>query len=203
MGDLHNLFGASKAELWQQLSSEMGATYVPAGFWEGAKVMARHGQWTITLDTHSVSTGRSALIFTRLRAPYVNRDGFRFTIYRQGVLSHLGKWLGMQDVVVGHPEFDNQFVVQGNNESKLKSLLGDQRIRELIQAEPSIQLSVQDDEGWFSATFPEGVDELNLQVAGMVTDVARLKSLYELFSALLDHLCRLGSAYQHPPGSGA
>jgi hypothetical protein len=199
MSDSHSLFGPSKAELWQQLSREIDATYVPAGFWEGAKVVARHGPWTITLDTHSVSAGRTPILFTRLRAPYVNHDGFRFTIYRQGIFSHVGKWLGMQDVVVGYPELDHEFVIQGNNEAKLSSLLGDRRLRELIQAEPSIQLSVRDDEGWFSETFPEGVDELNLQVAGLVRDVARLKSLYELFAMLLDRLCGIGSADQRTP----
>ena len=51
-----------------------------------------------------------------MRAPYVNPDGFRFTIYRQGVFSDIGKWLGMQDVTVGCPEFDEAFIIKGNNE---------------------------------------------------------------------------------------
>ena len=37
---------------------------------------------------------------------------------------------------------------------------------------------MKDDEGWFSTSFPEGVDELYFQVVGVIKDVEQLKSLY-------------------------
>jgi hypothetical protein len=73
------------------------------------------------------------------------------------------------------------------------------KIRALTQQQPSISLEVKDDEGWFGADFPEGVDELLFQVVGVITDVERLKSLYELFSETLNHLCHIGSAYENDP----
>src|SRR3954452_21245856 len=99
-------FGPSKDEVWRQLSQEIGAEYVEGGFWKGKKVQAHVGPWTITLDTHTESSGESSVTYTRLRAPYVNPDGFRFTIYRRGFFTDLGKLLGMQDIEVGEPEFD-------------------------------------------------------------------------------------------------
>jgi len=33
-------------------------------------------------------------------------------------------------------------------------------------------------------------------VAGVIKDVERLKQLFELFAETLDHLCRIGSAYE-------
>ena len=80
MNTLRKLFGPSKAEIWRQLCAATGADYVPGGFWKGDKVQAAHGEWTITLDTYAVSTGKVVVHFTRLRAPYVNPDRFRFTI---------------------------------------------------------------------------------------------------------------------------
>ena len=199
MSLLRQIFGPSRDEVWRQLCAEIGADFIEGGFWKGNKVQARVKEWIVTLDTYTVSTGKSHVTYTRMRAPYVNRDGFRFTIYRKNLLSDLGKLLGMQDIDVGDPEFDRDFVIKGNDESKVLALFGNPRICQLIQAQPSIHLQVKDDEGWFSASFPEGVDELCFHVVGVIKDIERLKSLYELFAETLDQLCRIGSAYEANP----
>ena len=199
MSILRQIFGPSQEEVWRQLGSEIGAEFVEGGFWRGNKVQARVKEWTVTLDTYTVSTGKSHITYTRMRAPYVNKDGFRFTIYRKGVFSELRKRLGMQDIDIGDPDFDRDYVIQGNDECKVLALFGNPKIRRLIQVQPSFHLQVQDDEGWFSATFPEGVDELHFQVVGVIKDVERLKLLYELFAEMLNHLCHIGSAYENDP----
>jgi hypothetical protein len=58
---------------------------------------------------------------------------------------------------------------------------------------------VKDDEGWFGADFPDGMNELYYQVTGTIKDVNRLKSLYDLFAETLNHLCHIGSAYENDP----
>ncbi len=203
MGILRQLFGPSREEIWRQLCSEIGAQYVDGGFWKGDKVQAHCGQWTVTLDTytatHSDGKTTSSTTYTRMRAPYVNKDGFRFTIYRKSIFSGLGKLLGMQDVEVGYPEFDEAFIIKGNDEAKLRALFANPRIRQLIEMQPSIYLTVKDDEGWFGTHFPEGVDELCFNVLGVIKDVEQLKSLYYLFAEMLNHLCHIGSAYENDP----
>jgi hypothetical protein len=81
MSFLRKVFGLSKAEIWQQLCNEIGAEFIQGGIWKGNKVVARVKEWTITLDTYSqtTSTGQTttSTTYTRLRAPYVNQDGFR------------------------------------------------------------------------------------------------------------------------------
>jgi hypothetical protein len=134
-----------------------------------------------------------------MRAPYVNPDGFRFTVYRKGFFTNIGKWFGMQDVTVGYEDFDRDFVIKGKDELKLQRLFANQKIRELISAQPNIYFSVKDDDGVWRKSFPEGVDELYFQVAGVIKDVERLKLLYELFAETLDELCRMGSAYKQIP----
>lgn len=203
MGFLRQIFGPSKEEVWQQLCDETGADFVEGGFWKGGKVQARLGEWVITLDTfhttHSTGNSQQTRYYTRLRAPYVNKDGFRFTIYRKSIFSGLGKLFGMQDVEVGHPQFDEEFIIKGNDEKKLRALFGNAMLRELLSMQPAVHLSVKDDEGWFSGSFPEGVDELYFQVDGIIKDVERLKTLYELFAVTLNQLCHIGSAYEDDP----
>ena len=93
MGMLRQLFGPSKDEIWRQLAHEIKANYVDGGFWNGSKVQAQFKEWTITLDTYVVSTGKSAITYTRLRAPYVNADQFRFTVYRKSIFTGIAKFL--------------------------------------------------------------------------------------------------------------
>jgi hypothetical protein len=203
MAFLKALFGPSREEMWRKLADEVGASYVDGGFWKGDKVDIQHGEWTITLDTYTVSnsTGNStsSTTYTRLRAPYVNPEGFQFTIYRKGLFSSLGKLFGMQDVEVGFAEFDENFIIKGNDERKLKALFANERIRGLIHSQPSIHFTVKDDEGWFSTSYPDGVDCLNFHVVGVLKETERLKTLYWLFAETLDHLCHIGAAYEDNP----
>ncbi len=158
------------------------------------------GPWTVTLDTHTESSGESSVTYTRMRAPYVNPEGFRFTIYRKNLFSDLAKLMGMQDIEVGDPEFDEAFIIKGNDESRVVSLFSNSKIRQMTQDQPQIRLEVKDSEGWFGPKFPENVDELQFQVVGVIKDVERLKALFDLFAAVLDQLCKMGSAYKQEPG---
>ncbi|HEU4754425.1 MAG TPA: DUF3137 domain-containing protein, partial [Armatimonadota bacterium] len=97
MGLLRELFGPTREEIWRQLAAEMQASYVEGGWFHGDKVQARTGDWIVTLDTYTVSNGKTSTTYTRLRAPFVNQDGFRFTLYRAGLFTELGKMFGMQD----------------------------------------------------------------------------------------------------------
>ncbi|MDP6154952.1 MAG: DUF3137 domain-containing protein [Candidatus Thermoplasmatota archaeon] len=197
MGLLRQLFGPSQDEVWGKLSSEMGGEFIDGGFWKGDKVIARVKDWIVTMDTYTVSTGKSSTTYTRIRAPYVNKDNFRFTIYRENVFGKIGKLFGMQDIQVGYPEFDKRYIIKGNIDYKVQMLFANPRIRELILFQPNIHFQIKDDDGWFGTSFPEGVDELYFQVVGVIKDIERLRSLFLLFSETLNHLCHLGSAYEN------
>ncbi len=199
MNTLRKLFGPSREAIWRQLCAEIGADYVQGGFWKKDKVQAKHDEWIITLDNYVVSTGKSTAVFTRLRAPYVNPGHFQFTIYRRGFFSEVAKWLGMQDVQVGHADFDRDFIIKGTDEGKLRALFDNPRLRELIAAQPKIHFTVKGDEGFWGPDFPANTDELCFHVHGIIKDVERLKSLFDLFAETLDQLCRIGAAYEDAP----
>jgi hypothetical protein len=200
MSLLRSVFGPSQVEIWRQLSEQIGAKFVGGDFFHSGKVVAHVKDWTLTLDTYTISRGKSSATFTRMRAPFVNADGFRFTIYRKGFFSELGKKLGMQDLEVGVPDFDRDFIIKGSDEARLRALFMDAKMRDLIAAQPSIRLEVVDDEGWFGAQFPDGVDELRFHVPGVLKDLDQLKLLFDLFAAVLNRLCAMGSAYARDPG---
>lgn len=196
-----DIFGPSREEVWRQLCREIGGDFIEGGFWKGDKVEARSGVWTITLDTYTVPAGKTHIPITRLRAPFVSRDGLRFLLYRKGLWSELGKMLGMQDIETGQSaRFDEDFIIKGNDEARIRTLFANSEIRRLIEEQPEIRLELKDDEGSFGKRFPEGVDELVFTATGVIKDVARLKKLYDLFAEVLDQLTRIGSAEEADPG---
>jgi hypothetical protein len=201
MGVLRNLFGPSREEIWGQFAAAVGGSLEDGGWTGNCRVEAAHGEWVVTLDTFTVSTGKSAVTYTRMRAPFVNPDRFSFSLSRRGIFTGVAELLGLKDLEVGFPEFDQAFVIKGNDVARLRQLFADARLRELIAAQPAISFCVRDDDGWWTRrNFPADVDELYFQVGGVIKDVNRLQQLYALFAETLDQLCRMGSAYEKAPG---
>jgi hypothetical protein len=197
-------FGPSRSEVWKQLSAEIGGEYVDGGFWRGDKVEVTHGEWTITLDTYTVSTGKVTIVYTRMRAPYVNTEDFRFTVSRAGFLTEVAKKLGMQDIDIGHEPFDHDFVVKSNDEPRVRALFANATIRELLLDQPNLHhFSVRGGDRWMEPRLPDDQDALEFLVMGVVKDIPRLKALYELLSETLEELCRVGAAYRRAPAANA
>ena len=107
----------------------------------------------------------------------------------------------MQDVEVGHPDFDRDFVIKGTDGAKLRQIFGNARIRELIAAQPRIHFEVKDAHGIFARNLfaekpPEDLDVLEFLVDSRpaIKDKEHLRLLFDLFAETLDELCRMGTA---------
>jgi hypothetical protein len=81
-----------------------------------------------------------------------------------------------------------------NDEEKVKTLCRSDRLRGLVTAQPSFQLTIEDDDGWFGARYPADVDVLMFNVAESIRDVERLKGLYDVFGETLHRLSEMGVA---------
>ena len=204
MGFFKSIFGPSKDEIWGQIAQDIDGEYNDAGFFGRDVLKYRHGEWEIHLDTFTRSSNsgqhQSSTTYTRMRVPFKNKDQLYFKIFPENFFSPVGKFFGLQDIQIGDSFFDDSFVIKGNNESRIKEFLSDSRVRELIQAQPRVHLEVKDDEGWFGASFPAGVDELYFETYGVIKDPHTVKLLFELFTTILDRLVEIDSAYESAPG---
>ncbi len=199
MSVLRKLFGPSRDIIWSQIANDIGADYRDGGFWERDYISYQHGEWEIILDTYTQSTGKSSVTYTRMRAPFVNRDSLYFKIYRAGFFSNMGKYFGMQDIEIGDEYFDKDFVIKGNDQLQVARLLVGDDIKALIERHPKIHFEIRDDEGIFTKKYPEGVDELYFQCVGVLKNQARIKDLFDLFAFTLERLVAIDSAYAHDP----
>ena len=193
---LERFFLPDRDEIWEQLAEEIGGNFYDGGFWLGdSKVRAHVGDWIVTLDTYK----DAGTIATRLRAPFVNKDGFVFSIFRENSFEDRHS-SDTQDLEVGYVEFDERFVIKSNNVEEVKKLFSDDKIRELLKKQPQVYFSAAKDSGWYSKDFPDGIGELLFKVRSEIKDLARLKELYALFGETLDQLCRIGAATHDDPG---
>ena len=193
------IFGPSRKEVWKQLSEEINANYIEGSFFKGPRIEYKHNNWTIYLDTYTVSTGKSSITYTRMRVPFVNQKKFLFKIYRKGIFSNIGKTFGMQDIEIGYDYFDNDYIIKGNDEISLRRLFQNHNIRNLIEKQSRIVLEIKDNEGRFGPKFNENESELYFVVIGVIKDKERLKDLFELFVKIFDELDSMGITVNQSP----
>ena len=178
----------------------MGATYLKADFARKNEVRIRYKLWTITLDTYNSAWGREDdPYWTRMRAPYVSRDGFRFEIYPTGFMAALvwtgiGTWLRLKKVNSGFPQMAEKLQVRANNEQKLRALLSNPRIRQLLDQDNTIHLLTKRQRSWFFALTSRSIYELYYDCPSVIVDLERLTFLYRIFAEMLDQLSEIGSS---------
>jgi hypothetical protein len=130
VGIFRKLFGPNQGEIWNELARQLGGSIVSQGFWNGQVLEARSGEWVVTLDEYAqMVSSEAAIPHTRLRAPFPNPSGFWFSIHRSSIFTPLGKLVGMKDIEIGDMKFDDEFVIKGNDESLVRLLFRNARLR--------------------------------------------------------------------------
>ena len=200
MGILREVFGATKADIWTQVANDIGGEFIEGGWFGTDEVRYKSKQWELVLDTHTVSHGKSSTTYTRMRAPFVNKDGLYFKIYPEGILSKVGKYFGMQDIQIGDPLFDDNYIIKGNDEYKIKLLLLCNQIKSLLSEHYEFELEIRNnDDGLFSNAFPQGVEMLYFKCPVVIKDAQKLERVFDLFCVVLDRLVEIDSAYESNP----
>ena len=201
----------NQIESWRRFSNQIGGEFFEEGpdarflllvkllglGTRKAKVRLYVKKWTITLYAsreESVRTGLTrvkAVEWTSMGTPYVSKDGFEFMIFPEGVWIEGGVCFDPQDVEVGYPELDRDFIIKANDESKVRALFANTKIPQLIQAHPSFER--------FGAGSYEGKYEVYFRRSGITTNIEGLEALLELCTETLNQLVAIGSASEEAP----
>lgn len=177
-------FGPSYKEIWGQAAEALGAEYNKGGFFSSAVVSHQHKNRTITLDKYTVSTGKTYVEYTRVRCDLYGKRDFKSKIYRKGFFSGLGKALGLQDIEIGFPQFDEDFIIKSNDEDLVRNVLGVQEIRSLMSSLKYINIKTRSKH--------DGSGNMEYLVPRVIKDVEAVKNIFHLFTALLDRYDELG-----------
>jgi hypothetical protein len=187
---------------WKQFAFETGGTFIEGHYGKGNGVEITFKNWKIIFDTlidcRAVGNSTTWIYYTRIRVSFLTKDHFKFTIHHKNLLDKIGKYIGVKQVEIGDSEFDKDFIVHGNDESKVHALFSSKKLREMILVQENIELQVFEGASYFNEPLPEGVFQLYYCVTEVLTDLVKLKSLNLLFQEILDQLFKIGSVGSSP-----
>ncbi|QDU78527.1 hypothetical protein Pla110_02310 [Polystyrenella longa] len=185
------LFGPSQRKIWSEIAQDIGGDFVEGGFWRPAVLTQEHRHWKLTLDTYTQSSGNTSISYTRLRVPFLNPQDFRFRVYTASIFTRLGELLGMQNINVGDPGFDQKMVVKGDRINVIREVLNHPDIQAKFLMFSWIEFRIDVEKGFFSSKFPEGATQLKFTLKGVLRDQERIKNLFLLAIMLIEQMVKL------------
>jgi len=204
---LRRVFGPGRAyDGWRRFAGEIGGEFVDRGYIR--RDSNQPGRWLFgpwvevhfivrgypaVLETFLEGVGRSIQRYTVLRLGVPLRTAVSFAVSPEGVLSRLGKLVGMQDLQIGHGDFDRAFVVKGSDERAVRSVLDDAGIRQQLLDQRGGVFGLR------PATDPEAGarGELYFEMVGLIRDPERLRGLARLFQETVDRAQQVGVVGEH------
>lgn len=184
-------FGLIKDAAWHRILNGVGDNLLNHNYLKDQRIELDIGDWAITIDSYSTNEKT----YTRLRAPYINTENFRFKVFRKGFFSNLMKLFGMQDIEIENTAFDENFIIQATDKDKIKALFSDYLIREMIMNLDSVLIQVKEDESWFKDKYPNGIDELYIEVPVLVQDIEQLEVMFLILAKIFQYLCNISKGY--------
>ena len=160
---------------WAKVADELGGSFhLASGFWrrKNERIEAVVSGVPVVLDIFFVTTGKSSHPYTRARAPYARGPGPKLKVYRQGVLSALGKAIGLQDLSFGElAAFDAEFMVKSSNEAVARALWSRPAMERMLST-------------FSRARFESDAEEVVLVDAGRWEEANRLRAGIQLVAEL-------------------
>lgn len=191
--------GATEEEIAQQLAADLTGDE-DLVYYE-AEIDQAGFETLLIIDIDLGGGFESGYATTSFTAPVPVPDDFRLAIHKEGFLDSAGKLFGMQDVVLGYPDFDERFIVKTNDQAKVKALFSDKEVRTTLLSIPHFLLHIGHRE-------IDGIKRnlLELEIEEGITDPAALLAIYHVFFNLLKDISGpglLNPASPIPSGGGA
>ena len=187
-----------RREAFQTAASDLDATFVEGKRSSGDQVHLEHGPWKVILDTYVVSTGQVTITYTRARALYVAKDDFTLRVTRKNFFTRIAELVGFYGLLVGDRELERKYKIKTSNDHRGRSFMLDGRLRELIMAQPSLQLDIRRLSWGKRRKKGDGVRSVTVQTTGVIKEPDRLANYVLLVAAALDQLVRIGTAHDEP-----
>lgn len=191
MGIPKTRFSLIRDAAWERISKGIGDNLLDPDFLKNKVLQLDIQDWIITIDSYT----SKGVIHTRFRAPFFNDERLSIKIFTKGKQANEMKFFGMQDVIVGHADIDEKYIIHGNKNDTLVGLFKSAPLRELMMCENDLLIQVKDDESWFKESIKEPVDELYVEVPYLIRTNEQLEAVFTVFAETLSYLCDHSSAY--------
>jgi hypothetical protein len=169
----------SEDQLWDEIIADFKRDPDPLEY----HAVLEQNERRVVLDIfNNHAVGFEAVAYTTFSSYIFGRDNFKFSVHNQSFTDEIGKFFGMQDIILGFKDFDSRFVVKANDENRTAKLFADQRIRDTLLSLPHVHFAIVEYEmenGDGKAPF------LELKVDRAITDPLQLRQIYSAFFEVL------------------
>ena len=142
MENLRLFSGENEDEIWQKISDDMHAQ--PEILEYSAQINQQNHQIYFDIDIDLGGGFEGGFETTTFIAP-VENTAFKFHLYPQNWLNEVGKILGLEDVELGYPEFDEAFIIKANQPETLRAIFTDETIRQTLLKYKHCELKLSPD----------------------------------------------------------
>lgn len=119
-------YHAHQTAEWQKTFSRLADRYGGrvergAGFSPWPRVEFRYRGHRVLVDMYSTG-GKHPIHYTQLRATWPEQRS-RCEVYPDSLMTRIGKFFGMQDIEIGSPQFDADYIIHGSDVGDVRRLL--------------------------------------------------------------------------------
>lgn len=180
--------GEQEQEIWDQVKQDLENISYP--FVYGVNIQHREKTVFISIEVDLGGGFESGFQTTSLTAPVpvqftamssrmeADRD-FRFVLHDEDFIDKVGKFFGMEDVLIGYEEFDKKLVVKTNDIERVKKIFADPETRKIFVTLGSFNLHIA------HYDHDEPHSALELTIDRDITNVEDLKRIYHAFLQVL------------------
>lgn len=158
----------------------------PDAFQHALTLQQGERQVLLEIDIDPGGGFESGYATTRFSAPVHLDNNFAFTIHPEGFLADFAKLFGLQDEVIGYPEFDEKVIIKTNGKEKVTAIFKDAGTRQVFATLENYTLQLQQQEETDSQRL------LLLNIEEGITDGTTLGQLYQAFYDVLQQVETVG-----------
>ena len=170
-----------EAQIWQQLESDFSSK--PELLAYQIILVQENKRVSVAIDFDPGGGFENGIPTTSFSSK-INPTPYSLAIHPKNFIDDIGKVFGMEDVVIGFPEFDQKFIIKTNNKEKTQSLFGGKDCRQMLQSIADFTLETT------GSTAAQSLEEkqLVLNIDEAISDTEVLKKLYHVFFQLLKEI---------------
>lgn len=176
------IFGDTTNDIWQQVAADLSSQEV----YEYNVLLIQDGRSVeLMIDIDLGGGFEGGYAYTSFAARIAPEHDFRFALHHQGFIDTVSTFFGMEDIVIGYPEFDEALIVKTNDRERTRRIFSDLNVRKIFQSLRFFTLHLTHDhvvgqkekELFLKFTIEEGI-----------LDPAVLRNLYDAFCQVLSNI---------------
>lgn len=179
MDEVKTISGKTEEQVWQQLTVSL---LNEKNFFDYHLIIEQQNKKVeLVIDIDPGGGFESGFSTTVFKAALPAAGNFRLALHHEGFIDEIGKFFGMEDVIIGYAEFDNKIVVKTNDRSKAKIIFSDKGARELFQSLTNFTFEVKKED----LDAAQSNTSLELTIEEGITEPEALRKIYHAFFNVL------------------